>query len=185
MSLRNPVGPCSLRGTCSRGIVGDRMTLSRILLSAFLLPGAAALSSAAGPKPLSKNEQAALALQVRNIFEAKCVDCHGPELPRPKGKFGYVLDLKRVADNSDYIVRGEPEKSELYTMVRDDEMPGEDASVPPLTAQEKETVKRWIASGAPAKLPVAIVKEAPTSSLQDKPMASLPTWKRAIRWLGR
>jgi hypothetical protein len=44
-----------------------------------------------------------------------------------------VLDLKRVAENPDYIIAGEPEKSELYTMVRDDEMPGDDAKVPPLT----------------------------------------------------
>ena len=39
-----------------------------------------------------KSEQIALAEQVHAIFEAKCVDCHGPDMPRPKGKFGYVLD---------------------------------------------------------------------------------------------
>src|SRR3954468_8907014 len=85
-----------------------------------------------------------LAGRVREIFEAKCVDCHGPELPRPKGKFGYVLDLKRVADNPEYVERGHPEKSEIYKMVFNDDMPGKDANVPPLSAEEKEIVKHWI-----------------------------------------
>src|SRR4030095_1913119 len=132
------------------------MTLSRFIFSAFLLLGAACSLRGAATQPLSKADQVQLAQQVRSIFEAKCVDCHGPELPRPKGKFGYVLDLKRVAENPDYIIAGEPEKSELYTMVRDDEMPGDDAKVPPLTNTEKDVVKRWIAAGAPAKLPPAV-----------------------------
>src|SRR6267142_2626637 len=74
---------------------------------------------------LPKEEQLRLTQQVHDILEAKCIDCHGPELPRPKGRFGYVLDLKRVAENPDYIERGHPEKSELFKMVFNDEMPGE------------------------------------------------------------
>src|SRR4051794_24567472 len=81
------------------------------------------VSVAAGGIPVPKAEDLAVAQQVHHIFQEKCLDCHGPELPRPKGKFGYVLDLKRIADNPDYVVRGNPEKSELYKMVLDDEMP--------------------------------------------------------------
>jgi hypothetical protein len=108
----------------------------RILLM-FLAPltGASAAPMEEGTK---------LAGHVREIFEAKCIDCHGPELPRPKGKFGYVLDLKRVAANSEYVVPGHPEKSDLYDMVFKEDMPGEDANVPPLTKDEKEIVRRWI-----------------------------------------
>ncbi len=124
-----------------------------------------------------------LAGQVRTIFEAKCLDCHGPELPRPKGKFGYVLDLKRVAANPEYVERGHPETSELYKMVRDDDMPGEDANVPALTGEEKEAVRRWIELGAPepsasAEHPVVV---ASTAELK----VELPFWKRALRMLGR
>jgi uncharacterized membrane protein len=161
------------------------MTRHYITCAILLLWALGSARAATATKPLSRTDQSLLAQEVRGLFEAKCLDCHGPELPRPKGKFGYVLDLKRVGDNPDYVVRGNPEKSELYAMVRDDEMPGEDAKVPPLTTDEKELVKRWVAAGAPYKLPATIVKEAPASSLADKPAASMPTWKRSIRWLGR
>ena len=162
------------------------MTIGHHIVCAYLFTGVLHSALAAGSaKPRSAADQSLLAQQVRDLFEAKCLECHGPELPRPKGKFGYVLDLKRVGDNADYIVRGQPEKSELYAMVRDDEMPGEDAKVPPLTAEEKDLVKRWVAAGAPHKLPATIIKQAPASSLADKPVGSMPTWKRAIRWVGR
>ena len=124
-----------------------------------------------------------LAGKVREIFEAKCLDCHGPELPRPKGKFGYVLDLKRVAANPKFIARGHPEKSDLYEMVFKEEMPGEDANVPPLTRDEKETVRRWIELGAPE--PAAPERPAVAAANGAEPKARMTAWKRALRWVGR
>src|SRR3954466_5869672 len=120
-----------------------------ILACTLLLLATLVRAQAAG----SEDEGAKAAARVRDIFEAKCLDCHGPELPRPKGKFGYVLDLQRMADNPDYVVRGNPDKSELYKLVANDEMPGEDANVPPLTKDEKEIVRRWVELGAPGELP--------------------------------
>ncbi len=134
----------------------------------------------AAPLP-PKEEQAKLALEVRTIFEAKCVDCHGPEVPRPKGKFGYVLDLKRVAANPKLIVPGKPEASDLYDLVFHDEMPGEDASVPALTKEEKEKVRRWIEIGAPG-----IEKEATaTEAIVQPARVPEPLWKRTLRWIGK
>jgi uncharacterized membrane protein len=134
--------------------------------------------------PASKDEKLLIAQRVRDIFEAKCVDCHGPELPRPKGKFGHVLDLQRMADNPDYVLRGDPENSELYIMVRDDEMPGEDAPVPALTPEEKEIVKRWIDIGAPGDLGSAGAAE-PAPTVVVAPEKTEPIWRRALRWVGK
>jgi uncharacterized membrane protein/mono/diheme cytochrome c family protein len=92
----------------------------------------------------------ALATQVHAIFQAKCVECHGPDLARPKGKFGYVLDLARVAANPKMITPRNPSKSDLYQMVWDNEMPDPKGSSPPLTDEEKALVKAWIEVGAPA-----------------------------------
>ncbi len=121
------------------------------------------------------------ARKVEAIFREKCADCHGAQLARPKGKFGYVLDLKRVAGNTDYVVRGNPEKSEIYSLVFSEEMPGEDSKVPPLTKEEKEDVRRWIELGAPAVVvPLVVVPAAVVAEVNG-----MPTWKRALQWVGR
>jgi uncharacterized membrane protein len=138
---------------------------------------------------VSQKEALDAAHHVRSIFEAKCLDCHGPELPRPKGKFGYVRDLKRIAENPDFVKKGDPDHSELFRMLESDEMPGDDANVPPLTAEEKAIVKHWIAIGAPHTLPPEEAKPVPAIAVAaapaPDPAPTLPTWKRAIRWLGR
>jgi uncharacterized membrane protein len=146
--------------------------LIALLLASLAVPGFSAENATDGVK---------LAGKVREIFEAKCLDCHGPELPRPKGKFGYVLDLKRVAENKEWVVRGDGAKSDLYQMVFNNDMPGEDANVPPLTAEEKEIVKRWIDLGAPA--PADSAKEPAAQVAEQK--VEMPFWKRALRWVGR
>jgi uncharacterized membrane protein len=140
------------------------------------------LALAAGRAAETSAEGLKHAARVRQIFEAKCIDCHGPELPRPKGKFGYVLDLKRVAENADWIKRGDGARSELYLMVLNNEMPGEDANVPPLTEEEKEIVKRWIDLGADALAEPA--KDASPAVVIEQ-IVEMPLWKRALRWIGR
>ncbi len=153
------------------------MKFATLLMAVFCLvarEGRAAATSAEGVKAAGR---------VREIFEAKCLDCHGPELPRPKGKFGYVLDLKRMADNPEYVERGKPDTSELYKLVFNDEMPGEDANVPPLTAEEKDIVKRWIELGAP-DAPVTVEHATPMPVVVESAVAR-PFWQRALRWLGQ
>lgn len=158
--------------------MSDRLSRSILLLA--LLASVCAWGAEA-----PKEEQLAAAQKVHDIFEAKCVDCHGPELARPKGKFGYVLDLGRMADNPEYVKRGKPEDSELYKLVFNDEMPGEDANVPNLTTAEKEVVKHWIEMGAPGELPNSGAAAAPAVSTAEPAKAKDPLWKNAIRWLGQ
>ncbi len=106
---------------------------------------------------VTEDEQMQLAGSVHVIFERKCNECHGSHLKKPDGKFGYVLDLQRMADNLDYIVRGKPAESDLFRMVRDEEMPPDDhPKTPPLTRGEKDLVRRWIAAGATSGLPATL-----------------------------
>lgn len=111
-----------------------------------------------------------LAGHVHVIFERKCNECHGAHLKKPDGRFGYVLDFKRMAENPDYIIRKEPHKSELFRLIRDGEMPPDDhPKTPPLTDEERTLVRNWIAAGAPHELPAVL----PNRTF-DPPPASLP-----------
>src|SRR5689334_13838133 len=77
------------------------------------------------------------AADVRAVFAAKCAACHGPDLSRPKGRFGYVTELARVAANREMVVPGAPDESELWELVRRDEMPPAESPAGPLTSAER------------------------------------------------
>src|SRR4051812_12294282 len=83
------------------------------------------------------------------LFEQKCAQCHGARAVKPK-KFGYIDDLARLAATPKYVVPRDAEHSELWTSVRDGDMPPDDSDVPPLTVAEKAVVREWIEAGAPS-----------------------------------
>src|SRR5262249_55106844 len=91
-----------------------------------------ALTAPASPAVAAPEAPPDPARQVRAVFAAKCAACHGPQLARPKGRFGYVLDLGRVAANPELVVPGSPGESELWELIRRGEMPPEDAPAGPL-----------------------------------------------------
>lgn len=86
---------------------------------------------------------------IRPILSESCFVCHGPDKNNRKAKLR--LDVRDVALEKKAIVPGKPDKSEMirriYTTNLDDQMPPPD-SRKKLTAEQKETLKRWIASGA-------------------------------------
>lgn len=154
--------------------------------------------------PTSPEEAQQATAAVFHLFESKCNDCHGAHLEKPKGKFGYIMDLKRIAENEDMISPGDPAKSEFFRLVNEDEMPGEKSDVPPATTAEKLALRRWIQIGAPSELPKDLEekrvqllekrKEEPTAAaVATDPKAPPPETSKAPRsfiskllsWVGR
>jgi mono/diheme cytochrome c family protein len=128
-----------------------------------------------------------LGAEVRGIFAKKCAGCHGPDLPKPKARFGYVTDLKRVAGNPEMVIRGKPDESELWVLIHHGDMPPADSSRGPLSAAEKDTVREWITAGAPdVRAPTAAVA-APAPAPEEPAPApvSLSPTDRAVRFLGK
>ncbi len=111
--------------------------------------------------------------EVRNVFATKCAGCHGPDLQKPQGRFGYVLDLPRVAGNPEMVIPLRPSESELWALVREDEMPPADSPHGVLSAEQKEIIRAWIAAGAP---------DASAGAPDASPRASAD---RMLRWLGK
>ncbi|MEY5026552.1 MAG: hypothetical protein RLZZ244_2080 [Verrucomicrobiota bacterium] len=126
-----------------------------------LSPAFAAVATEVSPAEAQKITAGVFAL-----FEAKCNKCHGSHLERPEGKFGYIMDFQRIAANAEYIVPGEPDKSEFFRLVDEDEMPGKKSKVPAATAEEKANLKKWIQIGAPSALPPEV--ESKRAALLDK-----------------
>lgn len=129
-------------------------------------------------------EQRNLAAEVKAVFQAKCAECHGPQVRKPKGKFGYVLDLKKLAADPDKVVPGKPEDSQLWQLVQDEEMPPEEAKAGPLAKEQKQIIHDWIAAGAPStssEPPAAPTPTTPSTESVPTPSAE----KRLLRWLGK
>jgi len=125
-----------------------------LLLSVFAQPA---------PNASSTDAQAAADAALDAIV-SKCADCHGPQLQRPKGKFGYVTDLPRIASNPDYVTPGSPQDSEFWLTIDAAEMPPDDSDSGPLTAAEKDAIFNWIKLGAAAPS-----KSPPTPPAQASP----------------
>jgi len=125
---------------------------------AGLRPGVAR----AQPSPSSRD----FGGEVRRVFANKCAGCHGPDVAKPKGRFGYVLDLRRVAADPEKVVPFRPAESELWELVEHDEMPPADSPRGALTPAQKEVIRAWIVAGAP----------------DASPMTSA---QRTARWLGK
>ena len=93
---------------------------------------------------------------VRPILSDRCFNCHGPDehdreaelrLDRADGPDGAY----RTLDGSQAIKPGSLTDSAVWyrlTTEDDDVMPPPDSSIEPLTASEKEIIRRWIEQGA-------------------------------------
>src|SRR5579872_3040447 len=114
------------------------LTLSAFALLAGYRPEAAFAQSNA---PVSN-----IGDKVRAIFAIKCAGCHGPDLAKPKGRFGYVLDLHKIAENPEMVIPQRPDESELWVLVDRNEMPPSDSPHGSLNQQQKEVIKAWIAA---------------------------------------
>ena len=83
------------------------------------------------------------------VLAKSCAPCHSDQLRRPKGKFGFVLDLRRLSRAGEYVVRGEPDASGLMQVIEDHSMPPPRSTYPPLTDSERAAIRDWILDGAP------------------------------------
>jgi len=95
---------------------------------------------------------------IRPILSAKCIVCHGPDdgvdaKGKPNRKAGLRLDIPEgayaVKDGIQAIVPNSLEDSEAWVRItdKDDPMPPQDGHAKPLTAGEKELIKKWIEEG--------------------------------------
>lgn len=85
------------------------------------------------------------------IFAAKCQQCHGEKTHKAELDLRTPEGILRGGDSGSAIVPHKPEESLLYEYLRDGVMPPEEIKGVEKrpTKDEIETVRRWIAAGAP------------------------------------
>jgi hypothetical protein len=91
--------------------------------------------------------------QVRTILSNNCFYCHGPDEKHREAKLRFDIREEALRDLGGYsaIVPGKPDESELMKRITTHD---EDDLMPPvkskkkLTAEQKETLRCWIAQGA-------------------------------------
>ena len=130
------------------------------LLSAIAVPTAIALAvqgSVAAPTPETEpsvdmsRAAVSYSADVAPIFKRSCVQCHGGTNAAGEKVVEYGLDLtsaKGALAGSEYgpvIEPGDPDNSYLVELIEAGDMPEEGD---PLTPQEIEIIRAWIAAGA-------------------------------------
>jgi mono/diheme cytochrome c family protein len=83
---------------------------------------------------------------IRPLFQAKCVRCHGGKATRGDLDLSTPAGALKGGESGKVIVLGKPDESLLYTKVQSGKMPP--ALKDPLSAAELDLIRRWIAGGA-------------------------------------
>lgn len=105
----------------------------------FLTPYAAAQTD-----PAILNTDPDRTVRVLTLLASKCAECHGSHLAEPEDDFGYILDIPRMIEEKQ-IIPGKPEESRLYRLMVRGKMPPEDARSGPVSPEDVELIRRWIA----------------------------------------
>src|ERR1041384_8249093 len=117
---------------------------------------------------------------IRPVMLDTCFRCHGPDANARKA--GLRLDLRAEAlkaakSGNVPIVPGQPEKSEvvrrLFASKEDDRMPPKKFEHP-LSAQQREIFRRWIAEGAEYRDHWAFIRPVPS----ELPKVNNAAWSR-------
>lgn len=100
---------------------------------------------------------------VQPILQQHCADCHG-EIKQESGlDVRTPATLLRGGDTGPAVQPGTTERSLLFAMILDGTMPPKDR--PRVSLAERETIRRWIAGGAPAQKKYSVVQGPRRSSI--------------------
>lgn len=108
-----------------------------------------------GALPVRAQSASAVERQVQQVFEQRCAECHGRDLPanKRKGNKQMLLDAQSTLTELDKVkalVLGNPADSAIIQKVIE---PSEDDRMPPkgarLTAEQVNLLRQWIAGNSP------------------------------------
>lgn len=108
--------------------------------------------SAPAVAPVAAHQAASVdfARDVKPIFEATCIECHGPDKVKARLRMDSIEALQKGGKSGALLKAGDPENSLIMRRVLgldgEDQMP---LDKDPLSEAQLDTLRRWIAAGAP------------------------------------
>ncbi|MEE3371536.1 MAG: PSD1 and planctomycete cytochrome C domain-containing protein [Planctomycetota bacterium] len=115
---------------------------------------------------------------VQPILQKHCVGCHGEAKQEAGLDVRTPTTLLRGGDTGPAVQPGTSERSLLFAMILDGTMPPKDQ--PRVSLAERETIRRWIVGGAPAKETYEMV-EAPRRSYITKADRQHYSFRKLLR----
>jgi hypothetical protein len=124
----------------------------------------------------ARGDQAAnvdFAVQIAPIIQEHCIRCHKPGNEKGDISLATMADLAA----NDYVVPGSPEASYLLDLVTpaDEQPPQMPKGAPPLAAEQRALLRRWIAQGAtwPANVVLRELPKADSTWWSLQPLAEI------------
>jgi hypothetical protein len=130
------------------------LALAAALATSLGASGAGELGSSPPSVTIGKAPPVSFARKIRPLLADRCFKCHGPDEAARKASLRLDSFEAATAARVDgaALSPGSPEKSLLWQRLTQadpqERMPPADGLVDPLTAEELETVRRWIEEGA-------------------------------------
>ncbi len=103
----------------------------------------------------NQDSEVSFSKEVLPILSDRCFHCHGPDESHRKATLRLDLEAEAKRDRDGYqvVAPGDVEGSDLWYRITtddpDDLMPPPDSHRKPLSAGEREVLKRWLEQGAP------------------------------------
>ncbi|WP_162136292.1 c-type cytochrome domain-containing protein [Zavarzinella formosa] len=121
--------------------------MNRLFLSPLFVAILAVGPLFAQPKePAAKEKPEVLASRAKEIFRAHCLECHGGA----KANGGVKILDRELLVKKEKIVPGKPDDSYLVQLISaDDDTVMPPSGQPKLNPQDIESIRKWIAAGAP------------------------------------
>ena len=114
--------------------------------------------------------------RVQPIFNARCVNCHGPDKRKANLRLDTYKGVMRGGKDGPAIQAGNAQASDLFRRItlpatHDDFMPKEGKR--PLSADEVKLIELWIGAGASDRMSVDAIRNAPVGSAAQAVVAEV------------
>lgn len=146
------------KATALEGQINKLVDHVKVLSEKFQVGPVASAAMAEGAAPMkaaAPAEKPAVALtnfadHVKPIFQARCMKCHNADKAKSGLNLATFATTMEGGSGGPSVVPGDPDGSRLLALITQAEEPVMPPSGDPLSAEQIEIIRKWIADGAPA-----------------------------------